>query len=37
MGTKNIDWRPLLHTNAVEINAEVLPVDMTHQGSIGVI
>ncbi len=37
MGTKNIDWRPLLHTNAVEINAEVLPVDLTHQGSLGVI
>lgn len=37
MGTKNIDWRPLLHSNAIEVNAEVLPVDLTHQGSLGVI
>lgn len=37
MGTKNIDWRPLLHSNAIEVNAEILPVDLTHQGSIGVL
>lgn len=38
MGTKNIDWRSLLHSNAIEINAEILPIDLTHQGgSLGVI
>lgn len=37
IGTKNIDWRAILHSNAIEINAEVLPVDLTHQGSLGVI
>jgi hypothetical protein len=37
MGTKNIDWRPLLHSNAIEINAEILPIDLTHQGSLGII
>lgn len=30
MGTKNIDWRPLLHSNSIEINAEILPIDLTH-------
>jgi len=30
MGTKNIDWRPLLHSNAIEVNAEILPIDLTH-------
>jgi hypothetical protein len=38
LGTKNIDWRPVLHCNQIEINAEILPVDLTHQGgSLGVI
>ena len=34
IGTKNIDWRHLLCANQIEINAEVLPVDLTHQGSL---
>jgi hypothetical protein len=37
IGTKNIDWRSLLHSNSVEVNAEIQPVDMTHKGSLGVI
>lgn len=37
IGTKNIDWRALLHSNNIEINAEVLPVDLTHNGSLCVI
>ena len=37
LGTKNIDWRSLLHCNQVEVNAEVLPVSLTHQGSLGVL
>ena len=37
MGTKNIDWRALLHSNSIEVNAEILPVDLTHQGSLGLI
>ena len=37
LGTKNIDWRSLLFSNSVEINAEVQPVDLTHKGSLGVI
>lgn len=30
IGTKNIDWRPLLYSNSIELNAEFLPVDLTH-------
>ena len=37
IGTKNLDWRILLHCNQIEINAEVLPVDLTHKGTLGVI
>jgi len=37
IGTKNLDWRSLLFCNSVEINAEVLPVDLTHKGALGVI
>jgi hypothetical protein len=37
IGTKNIDWRPLLNSNQIEINAEFLAVDLTHQGSLGVL
>lgn len=37
LGTKTIDWRPLLYCNQVEVNAEVLPVSLTHQGSLGVL
>ena len=34
MGTKNIDWRAVLHSNAIEVNAEILPVELTKQGSL---
>ena len=34
LGTKNLDWRAVLHSNAIEINAEVLPVDLTKQGTL---
>ena len=37
IGTKNIEWRKLLYCNSAEINAEILPVDMTHKGSLGLI
>jgi len=37
IGTKNLDWRSLLFCNSVEINAEVLPVDLTHKGALGVV
>ena len=37
LGTKNIDWRPALYCNQIEINAEVLPISLTHQGSLGVL
>jgi hypothetical protein len=29
IGTKSIEWRPLLFCNQVEINAEVLPISLT--------
>lgn len=37
LGTKNIDWRAVLFCNQIEVNAEVLPVSLTHQGSLGII
>ena len=37
IGTKNLDWRHLLACNSIESNIELLPVDLTHQGSLGVI
>lgn len=37
IGTKNIEWRKLLYCNSAEINAEILPVDLTHKGSLGII
>jgi len=37
LGTKNLDWRCLLFSNSVEVNAEVMPVDLTHKGSLGVL
>lgn len=37
LGTKNIDWRAVLYCNQIEVNAEVLPVSLTHQGSLGVL
>ena len=33
LGTKNLDWRSVLHSNSIEINAEVLPVDLAKQGA----
>lgn len=30
IGTKKIDWRSLLFSNSVELNAEVLPTSLTH-------
>ena len=37
LGVKNIDWRPSLYCNQIEINAEIKPVSLTHQGSLGVL
>ena len=37
LGTKNIDWRAVLYCNQIEINAEIQPVSLTHQGSLGVL
>ena len=37
LGTKNLDWRSLLFCNQVEMNAEILPVSLTHKGSLGVV
>ena len=37
IGTKNLDWRTILFQNSVEINQEILPVDKTNSGSLGVI
>lgn len=37
LGTKSIEWRPLLFCNQVEINAEVLPINLTQKGSLGVL
>lgn len=28
LGTKNLDWRAVLHSSAIEVNAEILPVDL---------
>jgi hypothetical protein len=33
LGTKNLDWRAVLHSSSIEINAEVLPVDLAKQGA----
>ena len=33
LGTKNLDWRSVLHSNSIEINAEVLPVDLAKHGA----
>lgn len=35
IGTTNLDWRSVLFANSIEINAEILPVDMTQKGSLG--
>ena len=37
IGTKNIDWRLLLSRNSIEVRPEIRPVDLTHQGSLGII
>lgn len=34
LGTKNIDWRAVLHSSSIEVNAEILPVDLAKQGSL---
>lgn len=34
MGTKNLDWRAVLHSNSVEINAEILPIDLAKTGAL---
>lgn len=34
IATKNLDWRAVLHSGSIEINAELLPVDLTKQGSL---
>lgn len=36
LGSKNLDWRAVLHSSSIEVNAEVLPSDLTKQGSLGV-
>ena len=35
IGTTNLDWRSVLYANSVEVNAEILPVDLTQKGSLG--
>lgn len=37
LGTKSVDWRPLLYCNQVELNVEVLPVSLTQKGSLGIL
>lgn len=37
IGTKNLDWRSLLFCNSVELNASIMPVDLTQQGTLGMI
>jgi hypothetical protein len=34
IATKNLDWRAVLHSGSIEINAELLPVDLTKQGAL---
>jgi hypothetical protein len=35
LGTKNIEWRQILYHNQVEVNAEISPVSLTTQGTLG--
>lgn len=37
LGTKYVDWRSALFCNSVEINAEIMPSDLTDRTSIGII
>ena len=37
IGTKNLDWRSVLFCNSVEMNAGIMPVDLTQQGSLGMV
>jgi len=37
LGTKYIDWRSTLFCNSVEINAEIMPGDLTERTSVGII
>ncbi len=32
LGSKNLDWRAVLHSNSIEVNAEILPVDLAKSG-----
>jgi centrosomal protein CEP76 len=34
IGTKNLEWRAVLHSSSIEINAEILPVDLAKQGAL---
>jgi len=34
IGTKNLDWRAVLHSSSIEINAEILPVDLAKKGAL---
>ena len=37
IGTKNVEWRHLLAHNSIEVNAEVLPVSLHQQGTLGLV
>lgn len=37
IGTKMVEWRALLYCNQVEVNAEILPINLTQKGSLGVL
>ncbi len=37
ISTKKVEWRPLLYCNQIQVNQELLPIDMTHHGSLGVL
>ena len=28
IGSKNLDWRAVLHSSSIEVNAEILPADL---------
>lgn len=37
IGTKSLDWRAVLYCNSIEVNATIMPIDLTHSGSLGLI
>ena len=37
IGTKSVEWRHILYSNQVEINADILPISLTQQGSLGLL